>query len=365
MTWLRWMLLISLFAAGCVVHEDASRPAAPPNCANVTDPQPTVVAVRCGTDASRDCTELNAASEVWVGACNVAGWASDCEASTRLAIHGHTLEELTPAMCVLNESSGWLRFDLDKIERGKDPGWVELVRGSKAQELDWVVQDAIVSVRRTGASLLLSSAPPVRFVVNGWLWFLLGVAADLIAVGLVWHYGRTTGMLREPAMPPPPPPASQPPAEDAEELKTTGPSTPVHDPTLRPYSLSRVQAAWWFCVVFVVWMTCTTLLWSPIAFSETALSLLGLSAITMAGKQVADSPPKPPTGSFWRDLLNDADGPALYRVQLVAWNLVFAFVFFNGAFETFVMPTLSSSYLALMGISGGTYVGFRSMAPTQ
>jgi hypothetical protein len=64
-------------------------------------------------------------------------------------------------------------------------------------------------------------------------------------------------------------------------------------------------------------------------------------------------------GSFWTDILCDADGISFHRFQIVAWSLVLGVIFINVIFTTLSMPTFGNTLLGLMGISSGTYLGFK------
>ncbi len=62
---------------------------------------------------------------------------------------------------------------------------------------------------------------------------------------------------------------------------------------------------------------------------------------------------------FFKDLLNDENGVSLHRFQLVAWTLVLGFVFIGSVYTDLGMPTFNTTLLAVMGISSGTYMGFK------
>jgi len=62
---------------------------------------------------------------------------------------------------------------------------------------------------------------------------------------------------------------------------------------------------------------------------------------------------------FWRDLVSDADGIALHRFQVIVWTMVLGAIFLIRVATDLVMPELDPTTLALMGISSGTYLGFK------
>jgi hypothetical protein len=65
------------------------------------------------------------------------------------------------------------------------------------------------------------------------------------------------------------------------------------------------------------------------------------------------------------DILSDDAGPGtrriitFHRFQIVVWTLVLGMVFVSNVLSDLVMPTFDSSVLMLMGISSGTYLGFK------
>jgi hypothetical protein len=58
------------------------------------------------------------------------------------------------------------------------------------------------------------------------------------------------------------------------------------------------------------------------------------------------------------DLLSDANGISLHRFQMMVWTLVLGIIFVASVVYTLGMPTFGGTLLAIMGISGGTYLGF-------
>jgi hypothetical protein len=62
---------------------------------------------------------------------------------------------------------------------------------------------------------------------------------------------------------------------------------------------------------------------------------------------------------FFKDLVSDAEGVSLHRFQVCVWTLVLSVVFFAEVYNHLAMPKFSQTLLALMGISGATYVGFK------
>jgi hypothetical protein len=60
-----------------------------------------------------------------------------------------------------------------------------------------------------------------------------------------------------------------------------------------------------------------------------------------------------------RDLLWDGNGMSFHRFQIVVWTLVLGFIFVASVYAELTMPDFSATLLGLMGISSGTYLGFK------
>jgi hypothetical protein len=85
-----------------------------------------------------------------------------------------------------------------------------------------------------------------------------------------------------------------------------------------------------------------------------------LSSLTAIAAQLAQIPTQQePKNSFWRDILSDENGITFHRFQIVIWTLVLAVIFVSKVRTDRTMPDFSNQLLGLMGISSGTYVGFK------
>jgi hypothetical protein len=189
----------------------------------------------------------------------------------------------------------------------------------------------------------------------------------------------------------------------------------------RPYSLSAVQAAWWFVLVvfsFVfIWLvtgqqdlSSTALILVSIGLgtalgatvidaskagadadaggTQAALNALlskkqqlegELDALVKAGAGPAELGAKkaeyqkvvgeirrlfpnvmgPSRESFIFDILSDDNGVSFHRFQMFVWTVVLGIFFVISALGTLAMPDFSATLLGLMGISAGTYLGFK------
>ena len=68
---------------------------------------------------------------------------------------------------------------------------------------------------------------------------------------------------------------------------------------------------------------------------------------------------EPRSNGFLTDILSDEDGVSLHRFQIVVWTLILGVLFVFRLWEQVRMPEFEPSLLALMGISAGTYLGFK------
>lgn len=62
---------------------------------------------------------------------------------------------------------------------------------------------------------------------------------------------------------------------------------------------------------------------------------------------------------FLRDILSDASGYSFHRFQIFAWTIVLGIIFISSVYNGLTMPEFSATLLGLMGISSGTYIGFK------
>ncbi len=62
---------------------------------------------------------------------------------------------------------------------------------------------------------------------------------------------------------------------------------------------------------------------------------------------------------FIRDILSDENGISFHRFQMFAWTIVLTVIFITKVYNDLGMPDFDATVLGLMGISGGTYIGFK------
>jgi hypothetical protein len=65
------------------------------------------------------------------------------------------------------------------------------------------------------------------------------------------------------------------------------------------------------------------------------------------------------SGGLVKDLLSSNDGVSFHRFQMAVWTIVFGIIFIRSVYRDLTMPDFDASLLGLMGISSGTYIGFK------
>ena len=60
-----------------------------------------------------------------------------------------------------------------------------------------------------------------------------------------------------------------------------------------------------------------------------------------------------------RDILSDGAGYSFHRFQIFVWTIVLGIIFVSSVYNNLTMPEFSATLLGLMGISSGTYLGFK------
>jgi hypothetical protein len=99
---------------------------------------------------------------------------------------------------------------------------------------------------------------------------------------------------------------------------------------------------------------------TPAALQASQQLVAAQAAVGVMKDQIADLLAAGAEGQgFLNDILNDEAGMSIHRLQMVVWTLVLAFVFVSEVFQELRMPDLDVSLLALMGVSAGTYLGFK------
>jgi hypothetical protein len=130
-----------------------------------------------------------------------------------------------------------------------------------------------------------------------------------------------------------------------------------------PYSLGRTQMAWWFFLVVLSFGFIWLVTGDRDTIPPSVLGLMGISAATAVVASATsrdESEAQRASAGWWRDLVSDEHGSvALERLQVIVWTIVLSGVFVTSVVWYLSMPDFNATLLALMGISSGTYLGFR------
>jgi hypothetical protein len=62
---------------------------------------------------------------------------------------------------------------------------------------------------------------------------------------------------------------------------------------------------------------------------------------------------------FLKDILGDGTGQSFHRLQMAVWSIVLGILFINQVWHRLAMPDFDGTLLGLLGISNGTYLGFK------
>jgi hypothetical protein len=316
----------------------------------------------------------------------------DCaKQNVALFLNGMPLRGIQPVVDIHKKT---LRYPLQRTDPTKDV-WAALLGSPKA------------TTRAVTVSVGLENGYPLPTRVDTFQLILLRRVPSVIALLLVLALlvlllvkSRNATLLRDP-----------------------GPATAATAKADIPYSLGRVQMAWWFFLVVASFV----FIWLTTGQHDTlpaqVLTLIGIGTGTALGSALIDSNKKTEnesseknlaaeqaalnnrlrdidaqltTGvdktaleaeklakmqrlevvksdldkaaktltplrstSFFADILSDANGITFHRFQLLVWTIVLGIVFCASVYKNLAMPQFNDTMLALMGITSGTYIGFK------
>jgi hypothetical protein len=178
------------------------------------------------------------------------------------------------------------------------------------------------------------------------------------------------------------------------------------------YSFSKSQSAFWFLIVFSTFIYIWLITKNFDSINETALILLGISTATIATSSIINKSQteaafekevenvrvedkskaikeriiahneskgkngdksesvimhkllsmrvKTEESNFLKDIMSDANGVAVHRLQSVLFNVVFGVIFIYEVITTYAMPNFTATQFMLMGISNVTYVAMKN-----
>jgi len=303
-----------------------------------------------------------------------------------LYVNGQELKGIN-AVAIDGPKQNWLGFDLVKTDES-NPVWRNILGSPIA-----AYRKVSVSVGLTGQKAVATTAgkPQPVLVLRLFypIWLLVSLIGLALVLALFIYLACWRGGLIHDSEPPAPPPGK-----------------------MKPYSLALSQAAWWFFFVIGSFVFIYMITGDYNTVTSQALILMGIGTGTALGsfminaakrntadtdlstlmpsraklvaeigqtndpvalaekraqlavldKQVAEARSglsKPVSKNFFDDILTDVDGITLHRFQMVIWTFVLGIMFGLGVYRNLAMPEFNATLLALMGISAGTYLGFK------
>ncbi len=146
----------------------------------------------------------------------------------------------------------------------------------------------------------------------------------------------------------------------------------------KPYSFARVQLAWWSVIILASLISIVASHNGIPTFDSSTLVLLGISSATIAAARTIDiSEVKDHIertqndGGEWflLDIISDAEGASIHRLQAVIFNLTFGCWFIAAVTNNLVhyaanidsiIPAVSQNDLILLGLSSGVYAALKT-----
>ncbi|HKR62624.1 MAG TPA: hypothetical protein VJZ00_02740 [Thermoanaerobaculia bacterium] len=273
-------------------------------------------------------------------------------------IDGMPLRGMPPDSC--NPYDGTVRYLLDRVPDQNDAEWHRIL-GSP--------NDFIRKVRISVGSNDQFAVPtdvidfPLEIIPG--LFFYLYIVLLILGVFLFVYLCRNTTLIRAPVDP--------------------------SEPGMRPYSLSRFQMSFWSFLVMAGYVFAWMITGELDTITDSVLALIGIGAGTALGAALIDATPATtakattatasPDGTtatvtsvnvpvaparphasngFLKDVLSDdSSGISIHRFQMFAWTLILGVIFVASVYKDLSMPEFNTTLLGLMGISNGTYLGFK------
>jgi hypothetical protein len=276
-------------------------------------------------------------------------WVQGNKPSTlRLSIGGHILSTVAPSTIGPSDQE-YLNFvpHLDPSQDADWKAWAAIVdasrhEGSKGDDKELGKLTLTVATNQNES---FETVVYARIGTGGdsWYWILI---LFVLLIGTLAYLAVTRDMLSSPL--------------------STRPKN-AHS----PFSLAMVQMAFWFCLSVGAYVYISLVTRQVHVPMGSVLGLLGISATTglaavFVDKRKSDdatdgqkaTPPATSHG-FVTDILSDGDGVSFHRFQIAVWTIVLGTAFVWSVYHNITMPEFDASLLTLMGVSSGTYVGFK------
>ena len=283
--------------------------------------------------------QLNDVAKVTVA--NLKGWSATHDPAKLVpfidgrAIRGNYPEDIHP-------HNGRLYFHM-KITPANRELWTDLL--GAPDRVQRPVRFSVGLEDHSPFDTVYHESNPVQMMVVPPVSGVIATIVALLTLVLFVRLARRTSIIREPG----PDPA---------------------DGRAKAYNLGRTQMAFWFFLVYVSYLVIWLVTDMLDTITPSLLGLMGISAGTALSEALIDSskdtarspePTKPAraTRGFLRDLMADRDGYSFHRFQIFAWTIVLGIMFVSSVYNSLAMPEFSATLLGLMGLSSGTYIGFK------
>jgi len=308
----------------------------------------------------------------------------------RLSIGGHVLKKVPPSGIGPSEQE-YLNFvlQLDASDSEDWKAWAAIVDASRHEEAGG---KALITVATVADNQFYDSTAYAKVVTGSGSWYWI-LSLFVVMIGILLYLAATSDLLRYTLAAAPTPPQRS------------------------PFSLGLVQMAFWFCLSLAAYIYICLMTKQVHVPMGSVLGLLGISATTglaavfvdkqkgaatdtLAAERAAltarvkdltstqvtpgsaaeaellqkknrlaqvealltqspsDNLPATSKG-FLTDILSDGENVSFHRFQMVVWTLVLGVIFVWSVYRNMTMPEFDASLLTLMGISSGTYIGFK------
>lgn len=151
----------------------------------------------------------------------------------------------------------------------------------------------------------------------------------------------------------------------------------------KPYSYARTQLCWWTIIIISSFISIFISKGNLPVLDASLIILLGISSGTTAVANVIDIADNAKTVTllrnqesegFWLDILSDANGVSVHRLQAFLFNLVIGIwvlhavynglntcnIITNASCINTIIPIVDSNKLLLLGVSATAYAGLKA-----
>lgn len=149
----------------------------------------------------------------------------------------------------------------------------------------------------------------------------------------------------------------------------------------KPYSYSRVQLSWWTIIIIASFISIFITKGNLPILDSSLIILLGISSGTTGVASIIDVSDRSienavliqnlESENFFLDILSDANGISIHRLQAFLFNLIIGIWFLvmvaeglcsctNKTCINTILPIVDPNKLLLLGVSAATYAGLKT-----